>query len=78
MDRFFWPRGDELGVLDISYDRFGGMLTDLEGAGHMEPPMLMNHFPGSFFEGPTRYFPSMSGEGSFTFYMDHLCKEKAP
>lgn len=75
VDRIYWERpGGGLGMLDFTYDRDGPLLTDREGYGTMNPPMLWAQMPSGEFEGPVVYFPSMEGSGAITLYDDSLCE----
>jgi hypothetical protein len=76
-DRFWWPRGDGIAQLDISYTRNGLTITDRPAYGKMVPPALSPPPDGTFL-GTATYFPSLSGEGKVTFFSDRLCEHPVP
>lgn len=77
-ERFLWQRRNGIGVLDMTYERTGPELTDREGYGVMQTPMLLANSTTQLFAGPINYFPTLSGEGAFHLFSDLMCEQPAP
>lgn len=77
-DRFFWQRGEGIGVLQLSYDREGPSTTNRDGHGTMREPMLLASTAGGAFAGPVNFYPDHAGEGVFSLFSDLRCEEPEP
>ena len=79
IERLYWQRGNGIGVMDLTYERWShAVVADRPAYGSMAPPMLLASTPAAQFTGTASYFPAMSGEGLFALYKDLQCKEPEP
>lgn len=75
-ERFWWVKGTGMAQLDFdfSYKRTGPLVVEGRPAyGVLHAPMLVPP-PNGEFVGSASYYPSMTGEGKFTFFSDRLCE----
>jgi len=77
VDRFWYPHGAGIAQLDFSYTRWGEKITDRPIYGILQPPMLQPNAAGAY-EGTAQYFPSLAGQGKFTFFSDLRCEHPEP
>ncbi|MCA1810966.1 MAG: hypothetical protein LC623_03020 [Halobacteriales archaeon] len=79
-DRFFWPRGNGIGVMQIDATGPGaaGPYASRPVEGTMQPPMLLASQNGGRFAGDSQWQPSVDGTGVFTYYLDKACQQPEP
>lgn len=76
-DRFFWPRNDGIGVLEVDENGDGpaGPFYGRAVNGTMQPPMLLSALPGGTYAGDGKWFPTFHSGAKFALYKDRLCQQ---
>ncbi|MHB1262417.1 MAG: hypothetical protein ACYC2H_11960 [Thermoplasmatota archaeon] len=77
--RFFWPIGERLGYLQITFEANGPIFTSrLATAALAEPMLLADWYADGAFAGPGDWYPEATAEGEFRFFADHECTKPVP